>query len=203
MSEISKLEQKLIIKKIDKETLKVQILDNNILSLIAGQFNENLKTLEKLTNATLFFRGNSITCKGSAENITIFSEAIKLVDSLSLDESRYGYIVGNLGSCYYQKGDFDAAYKYLQIDADKSKERDADRKSYLNAELMLAKIDLKRKDHKLALHRLNVMMEVHESLLWPLQKLTVLELYMQAFKLSGNKSKYEFYLKQWIALIKI
>jgi DNA-binding CsgD family transcriptional regulator len=134
--------------------------------------------------------------------IFAFSEAIKLVDSLSLDESRYGYIVGNLGSCYYQKGDFDAAYKYLQIDADKSKERDADRESYLNAEIMLAKIDLKRKDHKLALHRLDVMMEVHESLVRPLQKLTVLELYMQAFKLSGNKSKYEFYLKQWIALIK-
>ena len=134
--------------------------------------------------------------------IFAFSEAIKLVDSLSLDESRYGYIVGNLGSCYYQKGDFDAAYKYLQIDADKSKERDADRESYLNAEIMLAKIDLKRKDHKLALHRLDVMMEVHESLVRPLQKLTVLELYMQAFKLSGNKSKYEFYLKQWIALTK-
>ena len=134
--------------------------------------------------------------------IFAFSVAIKLVDSLALDESRYGYIVGNLGSCYYQKGDFDAAYKYLQIDADKSKERDADRESYLNAEIMLAKIDLKRKDHKLALHRLDVLMKVHESLVRPLQKLTVLELYMQAFKLSGNKSKYEFYLKQWIALTK-
>jgi DNA-binding CsgD family transcriptional regulator len=134
--------------------------------------------------------------------IFAFSEAIKLVDSLSLDESRYGYIVGNLGSCYYQKGDFDAAYKYLQIDADKSKERDADRESYLNAEIMLVKIDLKRKDHKLALYRLDGLMKVHESLLRPLQKLTVLELYMQAFKLSGNKSKYEFYLKQWIALTK-
>ena len=134
--------------------------------------------------------------------IFAFSEAIKLVDSLALDESRYGYIVGNLGSCYYQKGDFDAAYKYLQIDADKSKERDADRESYLNAEIMLVKIDLKRKDHKLALYRLDDLIKVHESLLRPLQKLTVLELYMQAFKLSGNKSKYEFYLKQWIALTK-
>ena len=34
MSEISKLEQKLIIKKIDKDTLNIQILDNNILSNI-------------------------------------------------------------------------------------------------------------------------------------------------------------------------
>ena len=57
MSEISKLEQNLVIKKIDKETLNIQILDNEILSLIVGQFNENLKKLEKLTKATLFFRG--------------------------------------------------------------------------------------------------------------------------------------------------
>ena len=52
MSEISKLEQKLIIKKIDKETLNIQILDNNILSLIVGEFNENLKKLEKMTKAS-------------------------------------------------------------------------------------------------------------------------------------------------------
>ena len=79
MSEISKLEQKLSIKKIDKETLNIQILDNNILSLIAGQFNENLKTLEKLTKATLFFRGNSITVKGTPESISTVSEAIRFL----------------------------------------------------------------------------------------------------------------------------
>ena len=79
MSEISKLEQKLIIKKIDKETLNIQILDNNILSLIVGQFNENLKKLEKLTKTTLFFRGNSITAKGSVENINSVSEAIRFL----------------------------------------------------------------------------------------------------------------------------
>ena len=79
MSEISKLEQKLIIKKIDKETLNIQILDNDILSLIVGQFNENLKKLEKLTKATLFFRGNSITAKGSVENIGSVAEAIRFL----------------------------------------------------------------------------------------------------------------------------
>ena len=79
MSEISKLEQKLIIKKIDKDTLNIQILDNNILSLIVGEFNENLKKLEKLTKATLFFRGNSITAKGSLESISIVSESIRFL----------------------------------------------------------------------------------------------------------------------------
>ena len=38
--------KKLLIKKIDKETLNIQILDNDILSLIVGLFNENLKSLE-------------------------------------------------------------------------------------------------------------------------------------------------------------
>ena len=85
MSEISKLEQKFVIKKIDKETLNIQILDNNILSLIVGQFNENLRMLEKLTKATLFFRGNSITAKGSPDSISTISNAVRfLVDTFLL-----------------------------------------------------------------------------------------------------------------------
>ncbi len=85
MSEISKLEQKFVIKKIDKETLNIQILDNNILSLIVGQFNENLRMLEKLTKAILFFRGNSITAKGSPESIGTISNAVRfLIDTFLL-----------------------------------------------------------------------------------------------------------------------
>ncbi len=85
MSEISKLEQKFVIKKIDKETLNIQILDNNILSLIVGQFNENLRMLEKLTKATLFFRGNSITAKGSPDSISTISTAVRfLIDTFLL-----------------------------------------------------------------------------------------------------------------------
>ena len=79
MSELAKLQQKLIVKKVDKETLNIQILDNNILSLIVGEFNENLKQLEKLTQTTLFFRGNSITAKGKVDRITNVSEAIKFL----------------------------------------------------------------------------------------------------------------------------
>ena len=79
MFEISKLEQKLILKKIDKETLNIQILDNSILLLIVGEFNENLKKLEKLTQTTLFFRGNSITVKGNPDNIRTVSDAIRFL----------------------------------------------------------------------------------------------------------------------------
>ena len=77
MSEISKLEQNLIIKKIDKETVNISINDNETLMSIVGQFDQNLKNLSKLTNTDVYFRGNSITCKGNKENLSIFSEAIK------------------------------------------------------------------------------------------------------------------------------
>jgi phosphate starvation-inducible PhoH-like protein len=79
MSEISKLEQKLIIKKVDKETINIQILDNNILLSIVGEFNVNLIHLEKITKTTLFFRGNSITAKGNSDNLLNVSMAIKFL----------------------------------------------------------------------------------------------------------------------------
>ena len=79
MSEISKLDQNLIIKKIDNETLNLQINDNETLMAIVGQFDQNLKELSKITTTNIFFRGNSITCKGKKENIHIFCEAIKFL----------------------------------------------------------------------------------------------------------------------------
>ena len=79
MSEISKLDQNLIIRKIDPETINIQITNNTMLMSIVGEFDQNLKELGKLTNTLIFFRGNSITCKGNKENLKNFSEAIKFL----------------------------------------------------------------------------------------------------------------------------
>ena len=79
MSEISKLEQNLIIKKIDKETVNIQVINNDILISIVGQFDQNLKYLSKLTSTNVFFRGNSITCKGRDESTSVFCEAMKFL----------------------------------------------------------------------------------------------------------------------------
>ena len=79
MSEISKLEQSLLVKKIDKETINISIVDNEMLMAIVGQFDQNLKDLSKLTNTDVYFRGNSITCKGNNENLNIFCDAIKFL----------------------------------------------------------------------------------------------------------------------------
>ena len=81
MSEISKLDQNLLIKKIDNETVNIQITDNQMLMSIVGQFDQNLKELSKLTKTNIFFRGNSITCKGNGEKIEVFCEAIKFLIS--------------------------------------------------------------------------------------------------------------------------
>ena len=79
MSEISKLEQILITKKIDNETMNISINDNEMLMAIVGQFDQNLKSLSNLTNTDVYFRGNSITCKGNEEKLSIFCIAIKFL----------------------------------------------------------------------------------------------------------------------------
>jgi phosphate starvation-inducible protein PhoH and related proteins len=85
MSEISKLEQNVTIKKIDKETVNISINNNEMLMAIVGQFDQNLKNLSRLTNTDIYFRGNSITCKGNEEKILIFCDAIKfLIDKYFL-----------------------------------------------------------------------------------------------------------------------
>ena len=80
MSKISKLDNNIKIKKIDSETINIQIHDNELLMSIVGEFNCNLLQLEKLTNTTIFFRGNSITIKGKKENIEKVSQAIKFLN---------------------------------------------------------------------------------------------------------------------------
>ena len=85
MSKISKLDQALKIRKIDKETINVQIDNNAMLMSIVGEFDQNLKELAKLTNTNVFFRGNSLTCKGKEPDLEDFSKAIKfLIDKYLL-----------------------------------------------------------------------------------------------------------------------
>ena len=63
MSEISKLNQNLVIKKIDNETLNIQISNNEMLMSIVGQFDSNLKHLSKATNVEVFFEVTQLHAK--------------------------------------------------------------------------------------------------------------------------------------------
>ena len=54
--------------------LNIQILDNEYLISIVGEFNQNLKELEKLTNTTYFLE--EIQLQQRKSEILRFSEAI-------------------------------------------------------------------------------------------------------------------------------
>ncbi len=79
MSKIENFKKEITIKKIDKETVNVSVNNNDLLISIVGEFNQNLKDLEKLTKTKIYSRGNSITAKGNLEDILKFSNAIKFL----------------------------------------------------------------------------------------------------------------------------
>ena len=49
----------------DNNSLSVIFHDNNLLLGVVGEFNKNLKELEKITGASLYSRGNSILIKST------------------------------------------------------------------------------------------------------------------------------------------
>ena len=63
----------------ENNTLSVIIQDNNILMGVVGEFNQNLKELEKLTGASIYSRGNSILIKSSSEKNEIIKNAIQFL----------------------------------------------------------------------------------------------------------------------------
>ena len=58
------------------ESVSVIFQDNNLLMGVVGEFNENLKELEKLTETNLYFRGNSIIIKSDIKKNEIIKNAI-------------------------------------------------------------------------------------------------------------------------------
>ena len=63
----------------ENNSLSVVFYDNNLLMGVMGQFNQNLKELEKLSNTSLYSRGNSILIKSSPEKNEIIKNAIKFL----------------------------------------------------------------------------------------------------------------------------
>ena len=65
----------------DNNTLSVIFHNNDLLIGIVGEFNKNLKELEKLTNSNLYSRGNSILIKSTPEKNEIVKNAIQFLAS--------------------------------------------------------------------------------------------------------------------------
>tara|TARA_S200000501_G_scaffold261997_1_gene245911 strand:- start:218 stop:1219 length:1002 start_codon:yes stop_codon:yes gene_type:complete len=60
----------------DNDSLSVIFQDNDLLMGVVGEFNANLKELEKLTGTNLYFRGNSIIIKSDQKNNEVIKNAI-------------------------------------------------------------------------------------------------------------------------------
>jgi len=63
----------------DSNSLSVIFQDNDLLMGVVGEFNENLKELEKITNTNLYSRGNSILIKSTREQNEIAKNAIQFL----------------------------------------------------------------------------------------------------------------------------
>ncbi|WP_415320862.1 PhoH family protein [Candidatus Pelagibacter sp. Uisw_092] len=63
----------------DNNSLSVIFQDNDLLMGVVGEFNENLKELEKITNTNLYSRGNSILIKATPEQNVIAKNAIQFL----------------------------------------------------------------------------------------------------------------------------
>ena len=63
----------------ENNSLSVIFHDNDLLMGVVGEFNKNLKELEKITGASLYSRGNSILIKSSPEKNEILKNAIQFL----------------------------------------------------------------------------------------------------------------------------
>jgi phosphate starvation-inducible PhoH-like protein len=63
----------------DNNSLSIIFQDNDLLMGVVGEFNENLKQLEKITNTNLYSRGNSILIKSTPGQNEITKNAIQFL----------------------------------------------------------------------------------------------------------------------------
>jgi len=63
----------------DNNSLSVIFNDNDLLMGVVGEFNENLKELEKITDTNLYSRGNSILIKSTPDKNEITKNAIQFL----------------------------------------------------------------------------------------------------------------------------
>ena len=85
----------------DNNTLSVIFHDNNLLMGVVGEFNENLKELEKITKASLYSRGNSILIKSTPNKNEIVKNAIQFlanqfINNGNIEKKIYYHLLINL-----------------------------------------------------------------------------------------------------------
>ena len=69
----------------ENNTLSIIFQSNDLLLGVAGEFNNNLKELEKITNTSLYSRGNSILVKGDTDKNNQVKNAIQFLTTQFLN----------------------------------------------------------------------------------------------------------------------
>ena len=70
----------------ENDNLSIIFQSNEILSGIVGEFNNNIKELERLSDTKIFSRGNSILVKGNPKKNELVKNAIKfLIDQYKIN----------------------------------------------------------------------------------------------------------------------
>ena len=78
-SSIKKINSNLKFVYSDNNSIGVVFQNNDLLMGVVGEFNSNLKELEKLTNTNIYFRGNSILIKSDTGKNEIVKNAIQFL----------------------------------------------------------------------------------------------------------------------------
>ena len=78
-SSVKKLSSNLKFVYSDNNSISVIFQNNDLLMGVVGEFNSNLKELEKLTNSTIYFRGNSVLIKNGSVKNEIVKSAINFL----------------------------------------------------------------------------------------------------------------------------
>ena len=73
----------------ENNSLSVIFHNNELLMGVVGEFNANLKELEKLSNTSLYSRGNSILIKSSPDKNEIIKNAIQFLASQFIKQWKY------------------------------------------------------------------------------------------------------------------
>ena len=63
----------------DNNSISLVFQDNNILMGVVGEFDSNIKQLEKLSGSNIYFRGNSIIVKGDQKSNELVRKAIEFL----------------------------------------------------------------------------------------------------------------------------
>ena len=126
--------------------------------------------------------------------IELFEKAINLIDNSGYNQPLKPIVMGNIGNCYFQKGELDVAYPYLEYDS-RENIKFKQFESHAMAELLLAEIDLLKDQAEQARDRLFYLKENHFDRLNDSYQLKLQELIFEAeLRSNTSHSVYELIL---------